>query len=175
MIRQLFFVLVGVLTVACGGLQLDRLAGEPTAADAFTLPVTRRAHPAIDGVQRFIAAMQQNDAERAWQQLSAETRKVLHQRAVVAGVRGVDVLRLRRIPVDDSMANSVAFDPLSVFTVPGVQTLQLATTPAREDAVEQRVNLSGAGGTNRMVVMRFEGYHWRIQHPQVQLPATTQN
>lgn len=170
LIRQLLLLLVCASTVACAGPQLDRLVGEPTAADKYTEPVTRRTHPAIDGVQRFIAAMQQDDAERAWLQLSAETRNVLQQRAIAAGVRGVDVLRLHRMPVGDSMANAVPFEPLAVFTVPAVLTLQLATTPAREDAIEQRVNISGAGGTNRTVVMRFEGYHWRIHHPKVQLP-----
>ncbi len=167
---RFLLLLACAATVACAGPQLDRLAGEPATADKYTEPVTRRTHPAIDGVQRFVAAMQQNDAERAWLQLSAETRKVLQQRAIAAGVRGVDVLRLHKMPVGDSMANAVPFEPLAVFAVPAVLTLQLATTPARDDAIEQRVNVAGTGGVNRTVVMRFEGYHWRIHHPQLQLP-----
>jgi hypothetical protein len=144
--------------------------GEPASADKFTLAMTRRTHPAIDGVQRFIAAMQQDDADRAWLQLSAETRKVLQVRAVAAGVRGVDLLRARKLPVDNSMTGAMPFDPVAMFAVAGVKSLQLATTPAREDVVEQRVNLIATSGATQTIVMRFEGYHWRIHKPDLKLP-----
>lgn len=168
--HRLLLTLACLTTVACAGPQLDRLAGEPASADKFTLPVARRTHPAIDGVQRFIAAIQQDDAERAWLQLSAETRKILQARAVLAGVRGVDLLRAHKLPVGDSMAGAIPFDPLAMFAVPQVKSLQLATTPQREDVVEQRVNLIADGGATRTILMRFEGYHWRIHQPDLKLP-----
>ena len=51
---------------ACGSAQIERLSGEPAALDPYTLPTARRTHPAVDGCQRFIAAMRKGDSAGAW-------------------------------------------------------------------------------------------------------------
>ena len=167
-----FFWLPLALLLGCGGPQLDRLVGEPASNDRFTTPVSNRVHPAIDSIQRFVAAMQQNDADRAWLQLSGETRKALQTRADLVGLRGVDLLRLHKLPTATSMTTAASFEPLTFFALPTVQSMQLAQTPPREDVVEQRVHMTGLGGASRTVVLRFEGYRWRIHRPDL-LGAST--
>lgn len=170
-VHRLVLVAACALNVACGGAQLDRLVGEPAAADKYTLPVTRRTHPSIDGLQRFLAAMQLGDVDTAWQQLSAETRKALQARATPVGVRGVDLLRMRKLPLGDTMASAVPFDPVAMFALPDVETLQLQATPAKEDIVEQQVKITNKSKTVRTVVMRFEGYRWRVHLPELRMPV----
>jgi len=169
--RFLLFALGLAMAAACGGPQLDRLEADPAATHRFTRPLAARTHPAVDGAQRFVAAAQRGDVEGQWQQLSNETRRALQQRGQGAGVRGVEVLRSRKLPVSESMAGAIAFDPLVLFAVPGVQTLQLV--PGGDPgvkAVEQRISMVGAGGRARVVTMRFEGYFWRLHHPELTLP-----
>lgn len=150
---------------ACGSAQLERLSGEPSAIDPFTQPTARRTHPAVDGCQRFVAAMRGGDTAAAWGQLSVETRKALSARAALAGLRGVDLLAQRLLPQGDGSAQP--FDPLALFAVVEIRTLQLLATPADDSHVAQRLELTGADGAKRQVEMRFEGYAWRIHRPQL--------
>lgn len=155
---------------ACGGPQLDRLEGDPPSTHRFTTPLAARTHPAVDGCQRFVSAVVANEVDAAWLQLSSETRKALQQRAIAAGARGIDLLRLRRMPVGDSMQGAVPFDPLALFAVPNIQTLQLVPGPADDKAIDQRLRVVGEGERERDVTMRFEGYAWRIHHPSLKSP-----
>ena len=153
---------------ACGGPQLDRLSGEPQAADKFTLSATRRTHPAVDGVQRYVAAMELGDHDKAWQQLSSETRKALQAKAAEVGLRGADLLRLGKMPVGATMADAVPMDFLALFAVRGVKTLQVLAISDKSPP-EQRVELGGRDGA-RVVTLRFESYAWRLHQPDLALP-----
>lgn len=160
-----------VFASGCGAIALDRLDGEPASTHHLTRPLTERVHPAVDGCQRFVLAIQTGDAEAAWAQLSSQTRKALHDRAKSANLRGVDLLRLRKLPVGEGEAGTVPFDPLRVFVVPQVKTLQVVATP--EDAtVSQRLELTDASGAKRQVTLRFENFAWRLHHPELSVPAT---
>jgi hypothetical protein len=159
-----------VLDIGCGSIALDRLEGEPASTHAFTSPQGKRTHPAVDGVQRFVRAVQQGEAEAAWEQLSLATRKSLHSRAKQAGMRGIDLLIRKQWPV--GVASSVPFEPLTVFAVPAVVTLQPVGTPDEgADVVQQRVKLGAEGGGERIVTLRFEGHAWRLHQPVIDLPA----
>jgi hypothetical protein len=158
-------ILATVVLSACGSAQIERLSGEPTAIDPYTLPTARRTHPAVDGCQRFIAAVRKGDSASAWGQLSLDTRKALSVRAALAGLRGVDLLQQRILPQESGAPQP--FDPLATFAVAEIKTLQLLTTPADEASVAQRLELTGADGGKRQVDMRFEGYAWRIHRPQL--------
>lgn len=167
-----------LLPTACGGFVLDRLEGEPATANPFTEPVTKRTHPAIDGVQRFVVAVQRGESEAAYAQLSADTRKALHERARTAGVRGIDLLIQGKLPVGDSMAGAVAAAPLRLFALEDLDALQVVDTPSEGKIVSdakvtsQRVRLVSKSGRERTVEVRFEGYGWRLHHPSLVLPGT---
>ena len=168
MLRFAHLLFLAALLASCGGTQLDRLANEPEGAEKLTLPVTRRTHPAVDGVQRFIAAMQTDDAEKAWVQLSSDTRKAMQAKAAPLGLRGTDLLRLGKMPVGETMASAVPMDFLALFAVRGVKTLRVLPPPDKTPP-EQPVELTGKNGT-RIVTLRFEGYAWRLHQPDLAMP-----
>ncbi len=164
--------MLALLATACSPAQIERLSGEPTATDPWTQPTARRTHPAIDGCQRWIAAVRRGDSAEAWGQLSLNTRKALSARAALAGLRGVDLLEQRKLPKEGGSA--VDFAPLALFAVPDVKTLQLVATPANDKVVAQLVELTDKSGSKRTVTMRFEGYAWRLHQPELDgaaLPA----
>ena len=169
-IRSFFALALVALLASCGGIQLDRLANEPEGSEKFTLPVEapRRPHPAVDGVKRYIAAMQAGDAEKAWAQLSSDTRKAMQQKAAPLGLRGMDLLRLGKMPVGETMASAVPMDFLALFAVRGVKTLRVLAPPDRTPP-EQPVELTGKDGS-RVVTLRFEGYAWRLHQPDLAMP-----
>lgn len=152
---------------ACGGPQLDRLAGEPQSADKFTVAATQRTHPAVDGVRRYVAAMELGEHDKAWQQLSSETRKALQAKASTVGLRGADLLRLGKMPVGATMTDAVPMDYLALFAVRGVKTLQVLAISDKSPP-EQRVELGGKDGA-RVVTLRFESYAWRLHQPDLAL------
>jgi hypothetical protein len=156
------------ITVGCGGTQLDRLEGDPPSTHAYTTPATDRVHPAVDGVQRFLAAMKAGNLDAAFRQLSRDTRQALDDRAAKANLTGTDLLRLGKMPVGNSLQGALPFDPIAVFVVPDVETFQVVPTPA--DANEQRLNVTGKGGRARELVLKFEGYGWRIHQPALPFP-----
>lgn len=149
---------------ACGATELDGLTGEPPSVAPLTTPAQRRTHPAVDAVQRFIVAVSTDGAPRAWQLLSADTRKALQTRATPAGLQGVDLLRLRKLPAGDSLAKGVAFDPVAAFALTEIKTLQVVAAGARDE--ELQIELTDQRGGKKTVQMRFEGYRWRIHKPE---------
>lgn len=168
MLRIAQLLALATLLAACGGPQLDRLASEPDGAEKWTQPVTRRTHPAVDGVQQFIAAMQTSDSEKAWMQLSSDTRKALQQKAAPLGLRGPDLLRMRKMPVGETLASAVPMDFLALFAVRGIKTLRVLPGPDTTPP-EQPVELTGLDGV-RVVTLRFEGYAWRLHQPDLAMP-----
>ena len=72
----------GLLLDACGAPELERLEDEPPSAAHFTLPQTRRTHPAIDGCQRFLVALREGRYESAFRQLSSDTRRAMALKAL---------------------------------------------------------------------------------------------
>jgi len=154
----------------CGAMEIDHLEGEPPSAEPFSQPIIRRTHPAIAGLQRFVAAMQRNQADLAYAQLSADTRKSLQARAGTAGIRGVDLLRLKKLPVGNTMQGAVAFDPVAMFVVNDIATLQLVATSNDGANVEQKVQMTTKDGKSRVVLMRYEPYSWRIHQPTIIFP-----
>lgn len=166
-----FALCLGTVVVGgCGAMEIDHLEGEPASAEAFSQPILRRTHPAIAGLQRFVAAMQRNEPELAYAQLSADTRKSLQTRAGTAGIRGVDLLRLKKLPVGDSMRGAVSFDPVAMFVVNDIATLQLVATSSDGANVEQKVQTTSKDGKSRVVLMRYEPYGWRIHQPAIAFP-----
>lgn len=161
------------LLLACGGPQLDRLEGEPASTHPYTVPVTARVHPAVVGMQRFVGAMRQGAVDVAWGQLSEDTRKALQKRAAAAGVDGLEILRRGRMPVGDSMQGAVPFEPLVLFAVREIKTLQVLPPREGTTVVEQPIELTAATGAKRVVVMRFESFGWRIHHPDLKMPDPT--
>ena len=162
-------VVLGVALVGCGGAQLEELTGEPATVKAYTVPVSRRTHPAVDGCQRFVAAMQRGDVAAAWGQLSGDTRASLVRRAHLAGLKGQDLLLLKRLPraTDKGTAldNAVAFEPVTVFAVQDLKTLQLVTTAPDSKSIAQDLEIGDGAGHKRRVAMRFEGYAWTLHDP----------
>ncbi len=157
--------------VALGGCalpELERLDDEPVSTERFTLPPSRRTHPAIDGCQRFLVALREGRYETAYRHLSSDTRKALALKAQAVGWQGEDVLRLRKIPISQDVTLAAPFDPVKTFALPSIQTLQLLATPsAGGGTVEQRLRLKGPDGTSRELTMRFEGLAWRIHNPEL--------
>ncbi len=167
---RLKFGLAVLLLSGCGAMEIDHLEGEPASAEPFSQPIIRRTHPAIAGLQRFVAAMQRHEPDLAYAQLSADTRKSLQTRASSAGVRGVDLLRLKKLPVGDSMRGAVPFDPLSMFVINDIATLQLVATSSDGANIEQKVQMTTKDGKSRVVLMRYEPYSWRIHQPAIAFP-----
>lgn len=172
-------LLAAVLLGGCSAPVLDRLAGEPEVVAPLTQPLTGRTHPAVSGCQRFVLAIQRGQFDTAYAQLSDETRMALTARAAALGLRGADLLRLGKLPVPAppaaagetaDAAPTVALEPLRLFVVPRVQTLQVLATPESERFVEQLVELTDAGGAKRTVALRFENYDWRLHHPTLAYP-----
>lgn len=170
---------VASLLAACSSPVLDRLAGEPEVVAPLTQPVTNRTHPAVSGCQRFVLAVQRGQHDAAYAQLSDETRMALTTRAASMGLRGVDLLRLGKLPVPappaatDAPAEApptVALEPLRLFAVPQIKTLQVLATPESDRFVEQLVELTDASGTKRTVALRFENYDWRLHNPTLAYP-----
>lgn len=149
----------------CGAATLEQLEGEPASVQPFTAAVSRRTHPAVDGCQRFVAAMQRGDAAGAWGQLSADTKKALIARAKPAGLKGQDLLMLKKLPKDGKLDNGIEFDPLSVFALHDLRTLRLVATPPDDKVVAQSLEITDAAGHKRQVAMRFEGYAWTLHDP----------
>lgn len=158
-----------LFALGCGGVELERLDGDPKTVDEYTQPTMRRVHPAVDGCQRFLAAVGRGDTLGAWNQLSFDTQKALSERGKAVGLKGIEVLQWRKLPIEaggaKTMEGAPAFDPAELFALPGIQTLQLVATPADDRAVVQNVELAGAGGRKKTVVMRYEQYAWRIHNP----------
>jgi hypothetical protein len=161
-------VLALAFTVGCGGTQLDRLEGDPPSTFAYTTPASDRVHPAVDGAQRFLAAMKAGNLDDAFRRLSRDTRQTLDDRAAKANLTGTDLLRLGKMPLGTSLEGALPFDPVAVFVVPDVETFQVIPTPG--DANEQQLNVTGKGGRSRELVMKFEGYGWRIHQPVLPFP-----
>ena len=172
-------LLAGALLGGCSAPVLDRLSGEPEVVAPLTQPLTRRTHPAVSGCQRFVLAIQRGQFDAAYAQLSDETRMALTARAATLGLRGADLLRLGKLPVPappaatgdaPETAPTVALEPLRLFVVPQVQTLQVLATPESERFVEQLVELTDASGAKRTVALLFENYDWRLHHPTLAYP-----
>lgn len=172
-------LLTAALLGGCSAPVLDRLSGEPEVVAPLTQPLTRRTHPAVSGCQRFVLAIQRGQFDAAYAQLSDETRMALTARAATLGLRGADLLRLGKLPVPAppaaaegtaETAPTVALEPLRLFVVPQVQTLQVLATPESERFVEQLVELTDASGAKRTVALRFENYDWRLHHPTLAYP-----
>lgn len=171
-----------VLLLACVGCStpvLERLSGEPEVVSPLTQPMTKRTHPAVSGCQRFVLAVQQGQFDSAYAQLSDETRMALTARAASMGLRGPDLLRLGKLPVPAppvaageaaEAAPTVALEPLRLFAVPQIQTLQVLATPEADRYVELLVELTDKSGTKRTIAMRFENYDWRLHHPTLAYP-----
>ncbi len=156
------------MLASCGPPELERLEDEPASTERFTLPQSRRTHPAIDGCQRFLVALRDGNYEIAFRHLSSDTRKALALKAQAVGWQGEDVLRLRKIPISQDVTQAAPFDPVATFALPSIQTLQLLATPsAGTSTVEQRLRLKGTDGTSRELTMRFEGLAWRIHNPEL--------
>ena len=163
----------GAALSACAAPELERLEDEPASTERFTLPQTRRTHPAIDGCQRFLVALREGRFETAYRHLSSDTRKALALKAQAVGWQGEDILRLSKIPISQDIAQAAAFDAVSTFALPTIETLQLLATPsAGGSMVEQRLRLKGKDGKTRELTMRFEGLAWRIHNPEL---TATQN
>ena len=154
-----------LLATACGVTPLERLEGDPANVAPWTEPTARRTHPAVDGCQRFVLAVQHGDPSAMWNQLSAETQRALNQRGKPAGLRGIELLQWRKWPRGSSVADGVAFVPLQLFALADIATLQLVATPADDTVVAQNLELTNAARHKRMVTMRFEDYAWRIHNP----------
>jgi len=148
---------------ACGGVEVERLDGDPASVERFTAPTIRRTHPAVDGCQRFVAAALAEDPSGMWNQLSKATQQALDARAKAAGLRGIELIQQRSLPKADGGAPE-AFDPIAVFAVRGLKTLQLVATPDDDKVVAQNLHVVGDGAA-RVVTMRFEGHAWRIHNP----------
>lgn len=158
----------GALLFACAAPELERLEDEPTVTDRFTLPQTRRTHPAVDGCQRFLVAMREGRYEIAYRHLSADTRKALTLKAQAVGWQGQDILRQGKIPVSADLSQAAPFDAVATFAVPAIQTLQpLATPTSGSSTIEQRLRVKGTDGKSRELTMRFEGLAWRIHNPEL--------
>lgn len=165
------------LLSACAGPQLERLDGEPKGAASMTVARGARTAAAVDGLQRFVRAMDQGSVEAAYLLLSAETRSGLQARASAVGRRGFDLLRK---PADTTSPGELALhiaDPVATFAMRAPKTLTAgpppypAHKPADGRTIEQTVTLVNAAGEKKVVTMRFEGLHWRIHRPLAALPA----
>lgn len=169
--RPVCWLLAGIVagSAGCSATEVERLEGDPPAVAAFTVPVSRRTHPAVDGCQRFVAAVRAGDSAAAWNQLSGDTQKALNGKGKPAGLRGVELLQWRRWPKGDTMQGGEAFDPLALFAVTQVNTLQLVATPADNHNVAQNLELTDVANRKRTVHMRFEGFAWRIHNPALSL------
>lgn len=169
--------LVFALSTACAGPQLERLDGEPKSVWPLTAPRSQRTAPAVDGLQRFIRAMDDGAIEAAYLLLSAETRADLQKRAAVMGKRGFDLLRK---PADGMSPGERALhipDPVAKFAMHGATAMTAGPAPypshvpADGRTIEQTVQLVDAGGQKKVVTMRFEGLHWRVHQPDKGSPA----
>jgi len=165
----LALAVLGVAATGCGGAQLEELQGEPASVKPHTVPVSRRTHPAVDGCQRFVAAMRRGDVAAAWGQLSGDTRAALVKRAQLAGLKGQDLLLLKKLPraTDKGTALDQAadFDPVAVFALGDLKTLQLVATAPDDRNIAQDLEIGDAAGHKRRVAMRFEGYAWTLHDP----------
>ncbi len=162
-------LVLGLAAASCGGAQLEELQGEPASVKAHTVSVSRRTHPAVDGCQRFVAAMRRGDVAAAWGQLSSDTRAALVKRAQLAGLKGQDLLLLKKLPraTDKGTAldQAAPFDPVVVFALADLKTLQLVATAADDRVVAQDLEIGDGAGHKRKVAMRFEGYAWTLHDP----------
>jgi hypothetical protein len=163
----------GALFTACAAPELERLDDEPASTEHLTLPQSRRTHPAIDGCQRFLVALREGHYETAFRHLSSDTRKAMTLKAQAVGWQGDDVLRQGKIPISQDVKLAAPFDPVAIFALPSIQTLQLLATPSSgSSTVEQRIRIKSVDGKARDVTMRFEGLAWRIHNPDL---TSTQN
>lgn len=156
------------VAVACGGTDIERLDGDPGSVHEYTLATARRTHPAVDGCQRFAAAVQQGDVSAMWNQLSFGTQRALNDKARAVGLRGIELLQWKRFPTEvagkATLEGGKPFEPMGLFLLPQVETFQLVPTPANDRVVAQNLQLSD-GKKQRMVTVHYEHYAWRIHNP----------
>ena len=156
------------LVCACAGPQLERLDGEPKGAVPMTAARGDRTAAAVDGLQRFVRAMEGGQVESAYLLLSAETRGSLQKRAAAVGRRGFDLLRKPEDHTGPGQRALHVADPIATFAMRAPKTLTAgpppypAHKPADGRTIEQTVTLVDAAGKKKVVTMRFEGLHWRI-------------
>ena len=162
---------------ACAGPHLERLDGEPKSARAYTVSPDKRIAPAVDGIERFIRAMDTGTVESAFLQLSAATRSALNQRAKVMGKRGFDLLRKPAAGMSPGEQALHIIDPVAVFAMRKPASMKAgpppypAHKPADGRTIEQKVVVVGANGSKKVLTMRFEGLHWRIHRPAINAPV----
>ncbi|MBM4343641.1 MAG: hypothetical protein FJ100_09725 [Deltaproteobacteria bacterium] len=159
---------LAAVVLGCGATAIERLDGDPESVHPFTLATGRRTHPAVDGCQRFAAAVQQGDVSAMWNQLSFDTQRALNDRARPVGLRGIELLQWKRFPsvVDGkaTLEGGKPFEPMGLFLLPSVQTLQLVPTSAQDRVVAQDLVISD-GARKRTVTVHYEHYAWRIHNP----------
>ncbi len=158
--------------VACSAPTIERLDGEPDSARPFTTERTDIVSPAVDGLQRFVKAMEDGRVEAAWLQLSNETRAALRKRAATVNKNGVDLIR--PMPADAKggpLEDAWIADPIALFAMRAATSFKAleapmaAHVPAEGHLVEQQVELTDAAGKQKTVTMRFEGVAWCVHHP----------
>ena len=165
-------MLVSLSTLgACEKVQIERIDGEPTRTHALTQEHQGNKTPAVDGLQRFISAMQRGQIEAAYGQLSRGTRAALKTRAAPANKRGLDLLRPRS-DADSAPHQALHIsDPIAVFAMHNVTAMHAGPAPleghkpADGRTLQQQVRLQSPSAADKTVEMRFEGLHWRIHNP----------
>lgn len=161
------------LLVACGGPEIARLRGDPKAAEALTVAPDREVPAAVDGVKRFLKAMDEGAIEVAWVHLSSDTRDALHKLATPVGKRGVDLLRALPAGTGEAEKGLYVADPVATFALRGAVEFNAGKPPYPPHrpvdgrTIEQEVLLRDAQGRAKTVTMRFEGQHWRIHAPKL--------
>ncbi len=166
-------IVVAAALTSCAGPQLDRLHGEPKSTFIYTVPAAKRAPAAVDGVKRFIRTANRGEVEAAWLLLSAATRNALQLRAKAIGKRGFDLLRAPPAKAGPGERALHIADPVATFAMhkPTDMRVGPAPLPAHKPAdgrtLEQKVTVVNAAGKTKVLIMRFEGLHWRIHMPRV--------
>ncbi|MCO4761150.1 MAG: hypothetical protein KC502_06570 [Myxococcales bacterium] len=162
------------MVVACSAPPIERLHGEPKAADAFT-KARNPAPGAADAINRFIASVRAGQVEQAYEQLSKKTRMALEARARTTGLRGIDLLRPAGPNVSPAARKFYVTDAIATFAMTDLKTIRVgerpwpAGKPHDGTGLTWIVELVSKSGKTRQVKLVFEGVLWRIHNPSLKM------
>lgn len=169
------FALACTFALGCSAPPIERLHGEPKAADRYTTP--RPADPPVaDAVNRFIAAVRRGAVEEAYEGLSRATRMALEVRARTVGLSGVDLLRPAGKQASAAARKLFVRDPIAQFTLAKLKTIRVGERPWPPNKPHEgrtllwAVELVDQTGRSRVITLRFEGILWRIHNPKLSAP-----
>ncbi len=163
-------LVAAVASLGCGAPPIERLRGEPKAAQPYTV-AAKPTPPVADAVNRFIAAARRGATEEAFERLSRSTRFALEARARTVGLRGVDLLRKPGPTVAGAARKLYVGDLIATFALRELAKIRVgerpwpANKPHDGRTLSWRVQLVNRSGATRTIQLRFEGVAWRIHNP----------